>query len=573
MNINLLYLDQMVNKTAESRLADLGGQADRAVSKAFVFLAAKTLLDLDSDDEVLDCIYDGRGDFGIDALYISDIVDESFHVKIFQGKYTRLEKSKGASYEGNNHFPANDVQKMVSVVRTIFDPNQTYQASPQLKARIEEIRSIMVNEGTIPSIEIVLCNNGLSTNREGQGYIDNANFPDYVSFRHFNHDDFVTLSKGKKKVDEYLKFAGYRIVEDFNRKRFFLGKVPVSEFHRIFESHGDVLLERNIRKFLGTKSNKVNSSIADTLRSPEKNKDFFFMNNGVTIVTSKITYNNLQEKDVRVDMKDMHIVNGGQTCKTIHTVLSDTPGLDVNQCFVLVRIYELDDDNDDIISKITVATNSQSVVDLSDLKSNDDIQRTLTHSVPLLGEQDGKPLYVYQPKRGEKPPASVYTPISLGVAAEAVLSVWRAKPNNARFHKNKLFGELYDEIFGDLNAAQLVLAVSIWRYVEKKRKQESDHYIGEYLFLPYASNVLAMQIGHELLCEKGVTLAQVTPQKFPAMINAFEINKEALYNQALANTRHAMEQLGIQCEEASLQRIAATFRRADLTMAIRERFF
>ncbi|WP_144822380.1 AIPR family protein [Marinobacter piscensis] len=572
MNINLLYLDQMVNKTAESHLAELGGQADRAVSKAFVFLAAKTLLDLDSDEEVLDCIYDGRGDFGIDALYISDIVDESFHVKIFQGKYTRLEKSNGASYEGGSHFPANDVQKMVSVVRTIFDPNQTYQASPQLKARIEEIRSIMVNEGIIPSIEIVLCNNGLPVNREGQDYIDNAHFPDYVNFRHFNHDDFVALSKGKKKVDEHLKFAGYRIVEDFNRKRFFLGKVPVSEFHRIFESHGDVLLERNIRKFLGTKSNKVNSSIAETLRSPEKNKDFFFMNNGVTIVTSKITYNNLQEKDVRVDMKGMHIINGGQTCKTIHTVLSENPGLDVNQCFVLVRIYELDDDNDDIISKITVATNSQSVVDLSDLKSNDEIQRTLAHSVPLLGEKDGKPLYVYQTKRGEKAPASVYTPISLGVAAEAVLSVWRAKPNNARFHKNKLFGQLYDEIFGDLNAAQLVLAVSIWRYVENKRKHESENYIGEYLFLPYASNVLAMQIGHELLREKGLTLAQVTPQKFPAMIEAFETNKETLYNQALTNTKHAMEQLGIRCEEASLQRIAATFRRADLTVAIRQRF-
>lgn len=150
--------------------------------------------------------------------------------------------------------------------------------------------------------------------------------------------------------------------------------------------------------------------------------------------------------------------------------------------------------------------------------------------------------------------------------------MWRAKPNNARFHKNKLFGQLYDEIFGDLNAAQLVLAVSIWRYVENKRKHESENYIGEYLFLPYASNVLAMQIGHELLREKGLTLAQVTPQKFPAMMEAFETNKEALYNQALANTKYAMEQLGIQCEEASLQRIAATFRQADLTVAIRQRF-
>jgi hypothetical protein len=66
MNINLLYMYQMVSKTAERLEAELGGQKERAVSKAFVFLEAKNLLDLDADDEVVDCIYNGRGDFGIE---------------------------------------------------------------------------------------------------------------------------------------------------------------------------------------------------------------------------------------------------------------------------------------------------------------------------------------------------------------------------------------------------------------------------------------------------------------------------------------------------------------------------
>jgi len=65
MDINLLYAYQMVRKMAERLDAELGGPKERAVNKAFVFLAAKTLLDLHADDEVMDCIYNGRSGFGI----------------------------------------------------------------------------------------------------------------------------------------------------------------------------------------------------------------------------------------------------------------------------------------------------------------------------------------------------------------------------------------------------------------------------------------------------------------------------------------------------------------------------
>lgn len=564
-NINLLLLDQMVQKTAQNLQDKLSADIGRRVSKAFVFLSVKALLDLDTEEEVLDCIYDGSNDFGIDGLYVSDIIDDAFHVTIFQCKYKTLLTDSGKEYNGLGNYPANEVQKMISVVKTIFDPNKTYLAHEALKAKIEEIRSIMLNEGIIPSIEVVLCNNGLPANQEGQTYIANANFPDYVGFKHFNHDDYVALARGRKKLDEYLKFDGYRIVEDFDRKRVFIGKVNVAEFYRIFEQHGDILLEKNIRKYLGTKTNKVNSSIAATLLDPQKNKDFFFMNNGITIVTSKITYNNLQEKDVRVDMKDMHIINGGQTCKTIHTVLSDNPGMDITQCYVLVRIYELDSNNDSIVSRITIATNSQTVVDLSDLKSNDEIQLNLHQSIPLLGQdENGKPLFVYQPKKGEKTLSGVNTPITMNVAAEAVLSVWRQKPNYARFHRNKLFGQFYEDIFGQLNAAQLVLAVLIWRQVENKRKHGYPQGYGKDVFIPYASNVISMLVGKALLAELDLPLPKLKPTNFDLAHEVLEKNKDSYYEQAIEQVHQSLKSIGVRVEADSLQRIAATFRRSDL---------
>jgi|GEM_PF-5746426 len=65
MNINLLYTYQMVRKMAERLEPELGGPRERSVNKAFVFLAAKTLLDLHAGGEVMDCICNGRGGFGI----------------------------------------------------------------------------------------------------------------------------------------------------------------------------------------------------------------------------------------------------------------------------------------------------------------------------------------------------------------------------------------------------------------------------------------------------------------------------------------------------------------------------
>jgi len=148
----------------------------------------------------------------------------------------------------------------------------------------------------------------------------------------------------------------------------------------------------------------------------------------------------------------MQIINGGQTCKTIHQTLKNSEVFaNSGSVYVLLRLYELAEEDMDLVRDITYATNSQNPVDLRDLRSNDKIQTMLETGIADLG-------YTYKRHREEgKSGSSV---ITSSVVAESVLAILRKKPHQAKFMRKEHFGKLYDEIFNNLNPAQAVLRTS-----------------------------------------------------------------------------------------------------------------
>ena len=88
MNINVSIIDQRLSgvqaEISERASDELGVKDDgRLKSLAFVYLCVKTMLDLDVD-EAFDCLTDGGGDFGVDALHITEEIDGEFGVTLFQ---------------------------------------------------------------------------------------------------------------------------------------------------------------------------------------------------------------------------------------------------------------------------------------------------------------------------------------------------------------------------------------------------------------------------------------------------------------------------------------------------------
>lgn len=553
MNVNAAIIDQRLTQLAEQINAQANiefGISDtgRLRSLAFVFLCVKTLLDL-PDDEAFDCLTEGGNDFGVDALYLSEEKDNEFVVTLFQGKYK-------ANLEGNANFPEDGVKAAVGAVRYLFDPNAIVTANKRLLPKIEEVRS-RIRDGYIPQVRVLLCNNGIKWNNIAQEQIDRLNAGDQATWEHVNHDSLIAIMQATKPVNDSLKLQGKAIVEDFDFSRVLVGKVAVEEIAALVGRHGDRLLERNIRRYLGLSGNRVNEGIRRTLTQVEERPNFYFFNNGITLTCSKFEYNALQQSDFQVRIENLQVINGGQTSNTIARVLRDLTAdnrQNLDKAFVLVRLYQLPQGKDGFVQNITYATNSQNPVDLKDLRANDPVQLRLEQDLEQLG-------YTYRRKRADGA-ASRPEEISSGTAAEAILAVWRKKPHQAKFFAREHFGRLYDEIFSDaLTGAELVTATLIYRIAENKRKRPETNAPD---FIAYASCFLAMRMGEYLMRDLALPQgAKITHQHIESAKRHITECSERYFQCSQHDLSDALRAL-YGNTALSLQRLSATFRRGDL---------
>lgn len=551
MNINASIIDQRLagvqDKIKERATEEFGiNDGDRLRSLAFVYLCVETMLDLDAD-EAFDCLTDGGGDFGVDALHITEEMDGEFGVTLFQGKYKK-------NLEGNSNFEQNSIEAMVNAIRHIFDPSADLGAiNDRLRVKVEQARSL-IRDGLIPRVRAIACNNGLKWNTDGQQSIDRAVLGDQVTWEHVNHDILIGILQSIKPIDETLRLTGKAMVEDMNYSRVCVGRMPVAEVAVLMKNHGEKLLERNIRRYLGLHGNRVNEGIRATLSSntPE---NFYFFNNGITLVCDKFTYNALQQGNFQIKVKNLQIVNGGQSCMTI---LKTAEELEKNgktlpaQASVLIRLYELSSDNDDVVLQITHATNSQNPVDLKDLRANDARQQQLEQSIQNLG-------YSYRRKRMDA--TTKATDITAGAAAEAVLAIWRKAPHQAKFLTREHFGKLYDTIFSEsLNGTQVVIAALLYRIAENHRRRPHGD---DPLFVRYASCFIAMQMGKRLLKALDIKLNGLDHRNFAQARQWIEEQGEAVFVVSRQDIDTALKAL-YGNQEISVQQLSATFRRGDL---------
>jgi len=553
MDINVSIIDQrldgIVDEIRDQAREELSLKDDgRLKSLAFVYLCTKTLLDLDPD-ETFDCLTEGGGDFGVDALHMTEEIDGEFTVTLIQAKYK-------SDLSGASHFPESGINALINAIRHIFDPSaELGHINERLKFKVEAVRS-MIRDGYIPQIRAIACNNGRKWTASAEDAIERAGFGSQVTWEHVNHDVLINILQSIRPVDETLKLVGKAIVEDMNFSRVCVGRIPATEVALLMKRHGERLLERNIRRYLGLHGNRVNEGIRRTLYSDPAN--FYFFNNGLTMICDDFKYNGLQDSDYQVRVRNLQIINGGQTCMTILKTMEEmeSKGMNFpNEASVLVRIYELSDDNEDIVLRITQATNSQNPVDLKDLRANDEKQQRLEASIEALG-------YRYRRKRmeGSTKPAD----ITSGAAAEAILAVWRCAPHQAKFLTREHFGKLYDKIFDNtLNGAQVIIAVLLYRIAENHRRRPSEN---DPLFVRYASCFIAMQMGRRLLQDLGVALSNLDHRNFEQAKALVESQGECYFAEAVDAVPRALQSLyGEQYNETiSLQQLSATFRRGDL---------
>lgn len=549
MDINASIIDQRLASVVsdirqkaveELRVRDEG----KLKSLSFVYLCVKTILDSD-DDKTFDCLTEGGGDFGVDAMHISEEYDGEFTVSLFQVKYKN-------NLEGNANFPLEGIESLINAIQYLFNPAAKLEyINQRLLVKVEEARSL-IRDGYIPQVRAIACNNGMRWNISAEEAIERTGFGDQVTWEYVNHESLVKILQSSRPVKDTLQLSGKATVEDMEFNRVMVGRISVTEIAALIERHGERLLERNIRRYLGLQGNRVNEGIRNTLNSDEKN-NFYFYNNGVTLTCDRFSYNALQDRDHQVRVENLQIINGGQTCMTIFKTLRESDFLHQNsQAYVLLRLYELPHEDEGLVQRITYAANSQNPVDLKDLRANDERQQRLEMDIQQLG-------FNYRRKRSDT--STRPADITSGVAAEAILSVWREKPHQAKFFSREHFGKLYESIFTDqLSGSQVVIAVQLYRIAENRRKRPEPT---DPPLVRYASCFIAMQMGRRLLADMNTQMEDISHQNFQTAEQLIEQNGEAYFNASVQDIQQALQALYGE-QEISLQQLSATFRRGDL---------
>ena len=173
---------------------------------------------------------------------------------------------------------------------------------------------------------------------------------------------FETLNKGTYLA---IRPEEYNLP---NMSEAYYAMTKVSDIYRLWKKADDEnypLFAENIRDYLGGGSG-INKAIIDTLKSKEDRSNFFYYNNGVTIICD-------QAKTVsgKINVTKPQIVNGCQTVNSIAAAIHHTESLvdDYNDTYVMTKILVVDEndenthgDNESLHRKIVRYTNSQNAI-------------------------------------------------------------------------------------------------------------------------------------------------------------------------------------------------------------------
>lgn len=206
----------------------------------------------------------------------------------------------------------------------------------------------------------------------------------------------------------------------------YLCLVSLSKYFDFVSDSGSLarsIFESNVRDYQG--SVVVNTGIRKTLEDANS-ENFWYLNNGVTIITPKAV---LAGKQLTIE--DPQIVNGLQTSHEIHQHFSHLEDPSGDERSVLVRV--ICEEDEEARDRIIRATNSQTSIPPASLRSSDEIHRNIEDFLKANGFYYDRKKNYY--KNQGKPVAKI---ISIPYMAQAMMATMLLKPDSARARPSTL---------------------------------------------------------------------------------------------------------------------------------------
>lgn len=248
-----------------------------------------------------------------------------------------------------------------------------------------------------------------------------------------------------------LKFADIPISP--NQKNYIALVDLKSYFNFIVNDEGDVkksFFDSNVRDYQG--KNNVNSSISETLHRADDN-DFWWLNNGVTVLASEATLVNNRE----LQIVNPEIVNGLQTSMEIYNYFSENrEALESEKRSILLRIIV--PDNEESRDQIIFATNNQTNIPKATLRVTDPIYLQIEMYFKNRGLFYDRRKNYYK-NQGRKPAEIV----GVSFLAQCLITIFLKKPDYARARPSTLLNDekTYNELYEKNNDLEVFYRVAL----------------------------------------------------------------------------------------------------------------
>jgi len=247
-------------------------------------------------------------------------------------------------------------------------------------------------------------------------------------------DNYIILSKLK----DYYEF----IVDETGNIRRYIFQSNVRDYQ------GDVEVNKEIFQTLGTN---------DLL-------DFWWLNNGITILASKAT---VAGKSITLD--DVQVVNGLQTTETIFNFWSQHQDKQDDRALLIKIIVT---GNSEARDRIIKATNYQTKIPDASLRATDRIQRDLEDYFKSHGWFYDRRKNYY--KNQGKPPEKI---ISIPYLAQALMAIGLKEPNNSRARPSSLIkrDSDYARVFNpNIDLAVYLFCAKLMKHIDGFIRTESS---------------------------------------------------------------------------------------------------
>lgn len=294
-----------------------------------------------------------------------------------------------------------------------------------------------------------------------------------------------------------LKFADIPISP--NQKNYVALVDLKSYFNFIVNDEGDVrksFFDSNVRDYQG--KNNVNSSISETLHRADDN-DFWWLNNGVTVLASEATLVNNRE----LQIVNPEIVNGLQTSMEIYNYFSENrEALESEKRSILLRIIV--PDNEESRDQIIFATNNQTNIPKATLRVTDPIHLQIEMYFKSRGLFYDRRKNYYK-NQGHKPAEIV----GVSFLAQCLITIFLKKPDYARARPSTLLNDekTYNELYEKNNDLEVFYRVALLgKKIQKNVRSGSDYSSAEKSDILYY--VLYAVIA-DVLGKRNITLADI----------------------------------------------------------------